>query len=91
MTKPELVNTVAERTGMKKVDVGSMLDAVFESITDTLGKKEQVSIAGFGVFDTRTRAARIGRNPRTGERITIPETTTPVFRAGKRLRSAVAG
>lgn len=91
MTKPELVDAVAKSTGMKKMDASNAVDAVFNAITDTLGKKEQVSIAGFGTFDVRARAARMGRNPRTGEQINIPESTACVFRPGKKMKDAVGG
>lgn len=91
MTKPELVDAVAERTGMKKKDVGTLVDSVLDTIADTLNKKEQVSLVGFGTFDVRQRAERMGRNPRTGEQITIGATTTCVFRPGRKLREAVSG
>jgi DNA-binding protein HU-beta len=91
MTKPELVDAVAERTGMKKKDVALALDAILDTIKDTLAKKEQVTLVGFGTFEARTRAGRTGRNPRTGEQITIPPKTTVAFRAGSKLREAVGG
>ncbi len=91
MTKPELVDAVAKATGMKKTDAGIAVDAVFTAITDALSNKEQVSIAGFGTFDVRARAARVGRNPRTGEQINIPESMACVFRPGKRMKDAVGG
>lgn len=91
MTKPELVDAVAERTGMKKKDAALAVDAVLDTITDTLGKKEQVSLVGFGTFDIRERSERTGRNPRTGEQIVIPASKTCVFRPGRKLREAVGG
>lgn len=90
MTKPELISQIAERTGMKKVDVTRALQATLDVITDALRKKQEVSLVGFGTFGVRTRAARVGRNPRTGQRINIPKSSRPVFRPGKRLREAVA-
>ncbi len=89
MTKPELIDAVAERTGMKKKDAATVVDAVLDTITATLEKKEEISLVGFGTFDVRARAERMGRNPRTGEQITIPASTTCVFRPGRRLKEAV--
>lgn len=89
MTKPELINAIAEKTGMKKKDADAAVNAVLDTIMETLRKKEQVSLVGFGTFDLRTRAARAGRNPRTGEPIRIPAGTACVFRPGRRLREAV--
>jgi DNA-binding protein HU-beta len=91
MTKPELVDVVARSTGMRKSDASNAVDAVFTAITEALGNSERVSIAGFGTFGVRTRAARMGRNPRTGERISIPAGAACVFRPGKRTRDAMAG
>lgn len=89
MTKPELVDAVAEKTGMKKKDAATAVDVVFDVIMDSLNKQESVSLAGFGTFDVRAREARMGRNPRTGEEIQIAACTVPVFRAGRRLRECV--
>lgn len=91
MTKPELVDQVAARTGMKKKDASAAVDAVLATIQDTLGNKEEVSLVGFGTFDIRERGQRMGRNPRTGEQITIPASTACVFRPGRKLREAVGG
>ena len=91
MTKPELINAVVQRTGMKKRDIAMAVDAILNTVTETLAKEQTVTLVGFGTFDVRKRRARTGRNPRTGERITIPATTSAVFRAGRRLRGAVAG
>ncbi|MHB0914036.1 MAG: HU family DNA-binding protein [Armatimonadota bacterium] len=89
MTKPELIDEVAARTGMKKKDAETSVNAVLDTITDTLGKQEQVSLVGFGTFDVRARAARMGRNPRTGEPIEIPASMACVFRPGRRMREAM--
>jgi len=91
MTKPELVDQVAAKTGMKKKDAAVAVDAVLETIQDTLNRKEQVSLVGFGTFDVRARGERMGRNPRTGEQITIPASTVCIFRPGRKLREAVGG
>ncbi|MCL6520291.1 MAG: HU family DNA-binding protein [Armatimonadetes bacterium] len=90
MNKPDLINAVAEKTGMKKVDVEKVVNATLDAITEALSKKEEVSLVGFGTFDVRTRGERIGRNPRTGEQIKIPPSSSPVFRPGKKLRDAVS-
>jgi DNA-binding protein HU-beta len=90
MNKPELIDAVAERTGMKKKDAATAVDAVLDTITDTLGRKEEVSLVGFGTFDVRERAERMGRNPRTGEQLTIPASTACVFRPGRKLKESAA-
>lgn len=91
MTKPELIDAVAEKTGMKKKDISSVVDATLDTITEALQSKQEVSLVGFGTFDVRARGERMGRNPRTGEQITIPATTTCAFRPGRKLRDAVSG
>jgi len=91
LTKAELVREVAERTGMTKKDTALVVNAVFETVMDALSKGEKVQIAGFGIFEVRERAERVGRNPRTGEEIKIPPRKVPVFRVGKELRTKVTG
>ena len=91
MTKPELISMVAERTGMKKKEADAAVNAVFDTIIDSLNKKEEVSIVGFGVFDVRERGERMGRNPRTGEQIKISASTACAFRPGRKLREALGG
>lgn len=89
MNKAELVGAVADRTGLSKKDSDKALSAAFEIITSTLQAGEKVQLVGFGVFDIKERAARIGRNPRTKEEIQIPATRAPVFKPGKILKDAV--
>lgn len=89
MTKSELIEKVAEKTGMTKKDSGKSVDAVLEAITKALGKGEKVSLVGFGTFDVRKRAARMGRNPQTGKAIKISARKVPAFKAGKGLKEAV--
>lgn len=89
MNKTDLVNAVAEKTELSKKDAGKAVDAVFQTIMDSLSEGERVQIIGFGNFEVRTRKARKGRNPQTGEEIQIPETKVPAFKAGKALRDAV--
>jgi len=89
VTKSELIEKVAEKTGMTKKDSGKAVDAVLEAITKALGKGEKVSLVGFGTFDVRKRAARMGRNPQTGKAIKIAARKVPAFKAGKSLKEAV--
>lgn len=90
MTKAELVDRVAARTGLTKKDSAVAIDAVFDSITEGLAKGEKVQLVGFGSFEVRNRPARAGRNPQTGAAIRIPAKRAPIFRAGKLLKDAVA-
>ena len=89
MTKAELINAVAE-TGLTKKAAEAAINAVFESIGNALAKGESFQMLGFGSFSVRERAAREGRNPRTGEPAKIPATKVPVFKAGKTLKEKVA-
>ncbi len=89
MNKTELVSAVAESSELSKKDAGKAVDAVFQTIMDTLGEGERVQIIGFGNFEVRDRAARKGRNPQTGEEIQIPASKVPAFKAGKALRDSV--
>ena len=89
MNKAELIETVAQAADMSKSDATRAVDAVTQAITDTLKKDEQVSIVGFGTFSLRKRAARSGRNPRTGETISIKASNVPGFKPGKALKDAV--
>lgn len=89
MNKSELISVVAEKAGMTKKDTEKVVNAVFEGITDALTKGEKVQLIGFGTFDLRTRKAREGRNPATGDVIQIPQATVPVFKAGKALKESV--
>lgn len=89
MNKKDLINVVAEKTGMTKKDSGLAVESVFDVIKETLSKGEKVQIIGFGTFEVRDRAARKGRNPQTGEEIDIPATRVPAFKAGKALKDTV--
>ena len=90
MNKAELTARVAARTSMSKAGADAAVSAVFTTIADVLASGETVAIAGFGTFSTRSRPARQGRNPRTGESIAIAASTAPSFKAGKTLRDAVS-
>jgi DNA-binding protein HU-beta len=89
VTKQEFVDAVADRSGMSKRDAATAVDAVLDTITDTLRKGDSVTFTGFGKFSTSDRAARMGVNPRTGARVNIAATTVPKFSAGSALKSAV--
>lgn len=90
MNRTELVDFVANKTGLTKIQSTDALDAVIIAIKETLKDGEEVSLVGFGVFSTGERAARMGRNPRTGEEIPIPASRLPRFKPGKGLKDAVA-
>lgn len=99
MTKTELIDAVAEKTGLTKKDSGEAVNAVFDTIVGFLtkeakkaeAKRDNVQIIGFGTFEVRDRSERKGRNPQSGEEITIPARTVPVFRAGKSFKDSVEG
>jgi len=89
MNKADLADAVFEKLGGTKKAAEDAVETVFDSITNSLKKGEDVSVAGFGVFAAKKRAAREARNPRTGETVHVPATTVPKFRAGKSLKEAV--
>ena len=90
MNKTELIAAVAEKTGMSKKDTEAVISATLGTITAALHEEEKVQLMGFGSFEVKKRAARTGRNPRSKETIQIPASQTPVFKAGKALKDAVA-
>lgn len=87
--KQEMIELMAEEAGISKVEAGKALAAFIEGTIRSLQAGKQVSLLGFGAFAVKPRAAREGRNPRTGETITIPAATLPSFKAGKALKDAV--
>lgn len=89
MNKNDLVAHVADATGLSKSDATRAVDAVFDGITSTLKKGDEVRLVGFGTFSVAERAASEGRNPRTGEKIDIPASRQPKFKAGKGLKDAI--
>ena len=89
MNKNDLIAAVADSTGMSKAGAGQAVDATFDAITNALKMGDEVKIIGFGNFTVAKRAASTGRNPRTGETITIAASKTPKFRAGKGLKDSV--
>ncbi len=90
MNKTELIAVAAEQAGLSKKDTEKALAAMLDAITAALASGEKVSLVGFGTFETKSRNARMGRNPKTKEEIRIPASKAPVFKAGKALREAVA-
>lgn len=91
MTKSDLVEQVAEHADLSKKDAEKALNAVLDVISNALKDGDKVALTGFGTFETRLRAARMGRNPQTKEEMMIEETTVPAFKAGKNLKDMVAG
>lgn len=89
MNKMELVDAIASKAGVSKAQAKRMLDSFIEEVTKALSKKQSVSLTGFGTFVVSRRAARMGRNPRTGATLNIPAMNVPRFRAGKALKDAV--
>lgn len=90
MNKTELVNALAERTGLSKKNAEEVLTATLDIITETLVEGEKVQLVGFGSFEVRERAARMGRNPRTREEVPIPASRAVQFKSGKVLKNAVS-
>ena len=86
MNKGELTKSVAEATDMSQAEAGRAVDAVFDAISGAVKKREQVAIAGFGTFVAKTRGAREGRNPATGEKIQIAEKTSAAFKPASALK-----
>jgi DNA-binding protein HU-beta len=89
MNKSELIDQVAEQTGMTKAQTAQAVEATFATIQNALKNQEDVKIVGFGAFTVSERAATTGRNPRTGEEIKIPASKSAKFKAGKELKDAV--
>jgi DNA-binding protein HU-beta len=89
MNKSELIQDVAQKAKISKADAASAVNAVMESVTETLTKGDSVTLIGFGTFSIKERAARTGRNPRDGKPIQISASKIPSFKAGKSLKDAV--
>ncbi|MBS1472158.1 MAG: HU family DNA-binding protein [Oscillospiraceae bacterium] len=90
MNKTELIAAVAEKTDLSKKDADAAVSAVLGAITDALKAGDKIQLVGFGTFEVRNRAAKQGRNPRTGETMTVPASKVPAFKSGKALKDAVA-
>ena len=91
MTKRELVIQVANRLGMTQSDVAKILEAAFDAISTSLAEGNRWELRDFGVFEVKTRASRIGRNPRTGDQVPVPARRVVTFRPGKRMKELVSG
>ena len=92
MTKQEFVDAVAQRSGLSRREAGQAVDAVLDTITDTLTKRDSINFTGFGKFATSERKARMGVNPRNpSQKVHIPAATVPKFTAGSGLKQAVRG
>ena len=89
MNKTDLIDNVAESADLSKADAARAVDAVIASITKALKSGDSVTVVGFGTFQVRERAARTGRNPKTGDTINIAASKNPAFKAGKALKDAV--
>jgi len=89
MTKMDLIETVAGKVGLTKADAGRAVDALLDAVSAALAKGEKVTVTGFGTFEVRQRAARMGRNPQTGAPLHIAASKSPAFKAGKGLKDAV--
>lgn len=90
MNKSELIDTIAEEAGLTKADAAKALDALTGAIVDAVANGDAVSLIGFGTFKASARAAREGKNPKTGEKLSIAATTVPKFSAGANFKAAVA-
>ena len=91
MNKAELISAVSEAAEVSKKDAESVITATLDVITDALKQGEKVQLVGFGSFEVKQRAARVGRNPQTKEPVEIPASKVPVFKAGKVLKDTVGG
>ena len=91
MTKQEFVDQVAGRSGLSKADAGKAVEAFLDSVEAILRRRDSVNFTGFGKFSTSDRAARMGVNPRTGEKVHIAAATVPKFSAGSKLKASVKG
>jgi integration host factor subunit beta len=90
MTKRELVIRVANKLGMTQSDVAKIIEGAFDAISRSLAKGERWELRDFGVFEVKTRASRIGRNPRTGDQVPVPERRVVTFRLGKKMKELVS-
>ena len=91
MNKEELVQEVAKKASVSQKEAAEVISAWIETVEKTVSKGKKVTLVGFGTFESRKRAARIGRNPQTGKEIKIPAKTVPAFSAGKKFKTIVNG
>ena len=91
MTKPEMISSIAERTGLKKVTIEKVVNELLEVVGDSLANGEEVNFIGFGKFTAKDTPSRVCRNPRTGEEVTVSDRKLIKFKAGKNLKDKVNG
>lgn len=91
MNRKELIDALADKAGSTKADADRNITALIEIISSTLKKGDNIALVGFGTFEVRKRAARVGRNPKTGEELKIKAAKVPAFKAGATLKAAVNG
>lgn len=91
MTKRELVIRVSNKLGLTQSEVAKVIETTFESISEALAEGKRWELRDFGVFEVKTRASRIGRNPRTGDQVPVPERRVVTFRPGKKMKEVVSG
>lgn len=89
MKKSDLIANIADKAGLTKKDTEKALNAFIDTVTDALAADDKIALVGFGTFETKKRAARKGKNPRTGEIIDIPAAKVPAFKAGQGLKNAI--
>ena len=89
MKKSDLIAKIADKAGLTKKDAEKALNAFIDTVTDALAADDKIALVGFGTFETKKRAARKGKNPRTGEIIDIPAAKVPAFKAGQGLKNAI--
>ena len=89
MTKSEFVDAIAAKASISKKDAEAAVTAYAQVVAETLAEGDKISLVGFGTFEVRERAARMGKNPRTGEAVEIPAAKVPAFKAGKALKDVV--
>ena len=90
MNKVELIASVAEKAALSKKDAEKAVAAILESVVEAVASGDKVQLVGFGAFEVKCRAERVGRNPKSGDTIKIPASKTPVFKAGKAFKDEVA-
>ena len=86
MTKKDIIMKISEKTGLKQVDVKEVVQRTFDMITDSLENGDKVELRNFGIFKVKTRKGRLGRNPRTGEGVSIPDKKVVSFKAGMKMK-----
>jgi DNA-binding protein HU-beta len=91
MNKSELIDSAAQRAGLSKSDMSKALDSLLDGISGALQRGDRVSLSGFGTFERRDRAARMGRNPQTGEQLQVAASRAPAFKPAKAFKDAVNG